>query len=193
MTNSGSDSIDDLVPSSEMLDEEVYWKLVEGSLNNSGNESEQLSYVTNHLESMTLKEMIGFRLRTDKLLYDSYTSEMWCAGYLMNKGCSDDGFEYFRNWIISRGREVYYAALKNPDTLIAQVDESLEYYDFELFWYVALEAFENRTGEDLHDYIDLENFVFSEHHYPAIEFNWQSKNPESMKAICPQLFAKMRK
>ena len=36
----------------------------------------------------------------------------------MNGGCSDDGFQYFRNWIISRGKEVYYAAKENPDNLI---------------------------------------------------------------------------
>jgi hypothetical protein len=27
--------------------------------------------------------MIGFRLRTDKLLFDSYNPELWCAAYIV--------------------------------------------------------------------------------------------------------------
>jgi hypothetical protein len=29
---------------------------------------------------------------------------MWVAAYLMNGGCSDDGFDYFRGWLIAQGR-----------------------------------------------------------------------------------------
>src|SRR6185369_13592042 len=78
-----------------------------------------------HLEKLSPEKIVGFRLRTDKLLYDSYNSEMWCAGYLMNGGCSDDGFEYFRLWVISRGREVYENAKADPDSLVAVADVSV--------------------------------------------------------------------
>ena len=135
--------------------------------------------------------MIGFRLRTDKLLYDTYNSEMWCAGYIMNGGCSDDGFEYFRNWVISRGKETYYKARQNPDNLISEADKGADMYEFESFWYVALEAFEQKTGRDLYDYIDDEHFKTKEGNYPHIEFTWQEEKPESMKKICPQLFEKL--
>lgn len=115
---------------------------------------------------------------------------MWCAGYIMNGGCSDDGFEYFRNWIISRGKDVYYEAKKNPDSLISQFNENDEFYDFESFWYVALTAFENKTGKDLYDFIS-DDFQYSESKYPNFEFNWEEDKPESMKVICPRLFEKM--
>ena len=134
--------------------------------------------------------MIRFRLRTDKLLYDTYNSEMWCAGYIMNGGCSDDGFEYFRNWIISRGKETYYKAKTNPDYLINEVVEGEDFYEFESFWYVALEAFKNKTGKNLYDYIDDDNFKAKEGNYVQFEFTWKEEEPESMKKICPKLFAK---
>ena len=70
---------------------------------------------------------------------------------IMNVGCSDDGFEYFRNWMISRGKEVYYAAKENPDSLISEYVEGKEYYDLEDFWYVALTAFKNKTDKELND------------------------------------------
>lgn len=182
-----------LEKTAEMLDEDLYWKIVDISLKNSGNQDEQEQVLISEISKLTPKQMVGFRLRTDKLLYDTYTSEMWCASYIMNGGSSDDGFEYFRNWIISRGKDVYYKAKANPDTLISQKDFAEEdFYEFELFWYVALEAFEKNTGKELYDYIDEDNFKTKEGNYPQFEFNWQEENPESMKKICPNLFAEFQ-
>lgn len=175
---------------SEMLDETTFWNIVESSLKNTSNQEDQETYLVKEIEKLTPKQMIGFKLRTDKLLYDTYTSEMWCAGYIMNGGCSDDGFEYFRNWIISRGKDTYYKAKENPDNLISEVIEGEDYYDFEGFWYVALTAFENVTGKELYNYIG-DDFETSEGNYPKFEFNWEEENPESMKAICPKLFEQM--
>ena len=175
---------------SEMLDETIFWNIVDSSVKNTKNQDAQESFLVKEIEKLTPKQMIGFRLRTDKLLYDTYNSEMWCAGYIMNGGCSDDGFEYFRNWIISRGKDTYYKAKENPDSLISEFIEGEEYYDFESFWYVALTAFENKTGKELYDYIS-DDFKTNEGNYPNFEFTWKEEEPESMKAICPKLFEKM--
>ena len=174
----------------EMLDETIFWNIVDASVKNTKNQDEQERFLVKKIEKLTLKQMIGFRLRTDKLLYDTYNSEMWCAGYIMNGGCSDDGFEYFRNWIISRGQDTYYKAKENPDSLISEFVEGEEYYDFESFWYVALTAFENKTGKELYDYI-ADDFKTNEENYPNFEFTWKEEEPETMKAICPRLFEKM--
>ena len=183
--------ISNLDKSSEMLEEARFWEIVATSLKNSNGEIEQEVILINEIAKLSPKEMIGFRLRTDKLLYDTYNSEMWCAGYIMNGGCSDDGFEYFRNWIISTGKKSYYQAKENPDNLISEVSEGKEFYEFESFWYVALEAFKKKTEKDLYDYIDTDSFKTSEKNYQQFEFNWQEEKPETMKAICPRLFAKL--
>ena len=183
----------ELKPTAEMMDEEQFWAIVQTAVDEAGNdEDEYLEVVKRELSKLSLKEMIGFRLRTDKLLYDSYTSEMWCAGYLMNGGCSDDGFEYFRLWVISRGRKVYEAAMANPDNLIDYIgdDAEMDFFEFELFWYVALEAFEEAVDAELYDYIDDENFKTCEGNYPNFEFNWEEDEPESMQKLCPRLFEK---
>jgi hypothetical protein len=175
----------------EMLDEDLYWSIIDKSLKNTSNQDDQEQFLVREIGTLTPKQMIGFRLRTDKLLYDTYTSDMWCAGYIMNGGCSDDGFEYFRNWVISRGKNTYYQAKQNPDNLITELNKELEMYDFESFWYVALEAFKHKTGKDLYDYIDDENFKTKEGNYQQFEFTWQEEKPESMKKICPKLFDKL--
>lgn len=173
-----------------MLAEERFWEIVSLSLKSSKNEDQQEKSLVKQIELLSPEEMIGFRLRTDQLLHDTYNSEMWCAGYIMNGGCSDDGFEYFRCWIISRGKDIYYRAKKNPDTLISEVSDGRDYYEFEDFWYVALSAFENKTGEELYDYVS-DDFTLVEGNYPSFEFSWEEGNPESMKAICPKLFTKL--
>ncbi len=188
--NSGNND-SGLIKTAEMLDEDLYWKIVQESISNSSDQDEQEQYLIARLQKLTPVEIIGFRIRTDKLLYDTYTSEMWCAGYIMNGGCSDDGFEYFRCWVISRGKTAYYNAKNDPDTLINEAGEDAEGYEFESFWYVALEAFQQRTGKDLYDYIDDDNVKFKEGGYPEIKFTREEEKPESLKAICPKLFDRM--
>ena len=172
----------------EILDEDLYWKLVEESLKNSIDQDQQEQFLIKRLQKLTPTQIIGFRLRTDKLLYDTYNSEMWCAGYIMNGGCSDDSFEYFRCWVISRGKEIYYSAKLNPDSLADEVNDNIEFYDFESFWYVALEAFQAKTGKELYDFIDDDNFKFKEGDYSQFNFTWEEEKPETMRIICPNLF-----
>ncbi len=47
----------------------------------------------------------------------SYRRGLWHAAYLINGGCSDDGFEYFRGWLLTQGREAFERAVADPDTL----------------------------------------------------------------------------
>ncbi len=35
--------------------------------------------------------------------------------YIINGGCSDDGFDYFLGWLIAKGRKYFEAALVNPE------------------------------------------------------------------------------
>jgi hypothetical protein len=53
------------------------------------------------------------------LLVLSYQNPLWAAAYLINGGCSDDGFDYFRGWLLLQGRDVFSAALADPDSLAA--------------------------------------------------------------------------
>ncbi len=128
--------------------------------------------------------MVGFYLRTSQLEQQAYTTDLWCAAYIINDGASDDGFEYFRYWLISAGKEVYYKAIANPDSLADIVEEG-NVYDFESLAYVSVEAFENKTGQELYDYIETISYTT-----PDFEFNWQEDDLQSQKTICPRLYAK---
>ena len=172
----------------EMMNEELYWAIVDNSLKAAQNQAEQEQFLRSALGKLTPQEIIGFYLTTSHLLNETYTSEMWCAGHIMNTRCSDDGFEDFRCWVISRGREVYYKAKANADSLVNEYAEGCEEYAFELFGYVAMEAFEETTGEDLLDTIEDSGTL--EVAFIPIEFNWKRDDPESMIKICPRLYEK---
>jgi hypothetical protein len=178
-------------PVGEPMNEDQYWVMIDESIKNSHDGQSQRENLITQLEQLEPTDIIKFRLKTDKLLYDTYTSEMWCAAYLLNGGCSDDGFEYFRLWIISRGKDVYEAAKDNPDWLVTQLDEDTEVGFFEDLWYVADYAFDRLTMKQLHEWVD-DQFKFNEANYPQIEFNWSEDDPASMQKVCPNLYGAMQ-
>lgn len=77
---------------------------------------------------------------------------LWDAASIMVEWCSDDGFIDFRAWLIAQGREVYLAALKDPDSLA-----DVEPYGnccFESLSYVGDATYRQLTGEDVNENAD---------------------------------------
>lgn len=177
------------IPSNEMMNENEFWAIIETNKSKKNDDDASTRNILKHLTSLSSKEIIGFHLRIQKLRFDSYNSELWCAGYILNGGCSDDCFEYFRCWIIAQGEDTYKNALENPDTLSELYSKEIEYYELEDLMYVAYDAFEKKTGKNIDDYIDYDVFKYTEAHLPDFEFNWEEDNEESMSAICPKLMA----
>ena len=162
-----------LFKSSEMLDENTYWAIIENSIKNTSSQEDQEVYLIAELEKLSPKEIIGFRLRTDKLLYDTYNQELWCAAYIVNDGSTDGGFDYFRCWLISKGKDAYHSAVKNPDSILQIIDTSEEdEFEFEGFAYVAVSAFKALTTHELFDFIDYNNFTTNDENYPILKFAW---------------------
>jgi hypothetical protein len=50
------------------------------------------------------------------LMADSYRGDLWAATYMINGGASDDGFDYFRGWLIAQGRQVFERVVADPDS-----------------------------------------------------------------------------
>jgi hypothetical protein len=172
-----------LEKTSELFDEERYWSIMQRAQDETGDLDEMEEYLIREVEKLTPKEMVGFYLRTSQLEQKAYTSALWCAAYIINSGASDDGFEYFRCWLISAGKDIYYEAIENPDSLAEVVEVGTE-YEFESLTYVPITAFENKTGQDLYDYIGDFNLQL-----PEMEFDWWEEKDESQRKICPKLYA----
>lgn len=67
---------------------------------------------------------------------------------MINGGCSDDCFDYFREFLISMGRDSYEAALRDPDKNLSKFpcEEDVEW---EGPSYAAATAHEEATGAEL--------------------------------------------
>ena len=110
------------------METDEFWTLIESSI--SGDTGEfSAPKLENALRGRSLAEIVAFDRLLSKHLADSYSLRLWGAAYLINGGCSDDGFEYFRAWLITRGREVFHAALRDPDGLAALKVEHAECED----------------------------------------------------------------
>jgi hypothetical protein len=78
---------------------------------------------------------------------DSYRWDLWGAAYVINQGCSDDGFDYFRGWLLVQGKDVWDEALRDPETLAEiHIDGDVQCEDA---LYVASKAYEESTGRAL--------------------------------------------
>jgi len=131
------------------VDEAQFWRVIEAAKEKSkGEVEEQAEIVATQLAQYTPEEIVEFDKILDRLMARSYTNELWAACYILNGGCSDDGFDYFRGWLISQGEAIFNRALQDPQSL-ADVelpeDDNLE---AESILYVAWTAYEERTGSE---------------------------------------------
>jgi hypothetical protein len=107
------------------------------------------------LSRLSPLEIIAFDRHLTDLRLAAHRVDLWGAAYLINAGCSDDGFEYFRCWLVAQGRAIYEAALANPDSLAdyglvrsCVLDGSGE-CECENFMYTPDRAYERITGHDM--------------------------------------------
>jgi len=87
--------------------------------------------------------------------------DLWGAAYVINGGCSDDGFIDFRYGLVSQGRATFEAALADPDSLAGlelALDEE-EGLFFESLGSVAHEAYEQRMGRELDAVVQSEEIL----------------------------------
>ena len=59
----------------------------------------------------------------------AYNWQLWAAAYVLQGGCSDDGFWEFRNGLIGMGREAYEAITRNPDAIVDWFEDEDDYFD----------------------------------------------------------------
>ena len=97
------------------------------------------------LEPLGAAELGSFQAHFDELFDAAYRWSLWGAAYLIEGGCSDDGFIDFRYGLVSLGRRAYEGALADPDSLVS-VEDAIPN---ESFGYVASQLFEAKAGRPM--------------------------------------------
>lgn len=137
------------------MDEDGFWGLVEdarASVDDTVADPDGVAdALTKVLGTARTEEIVGFGTELARLQVESYRWDLWAAAYLINSGASEDGFDSFRGWLLAQGREVWEAALADPDSLADVVDEDrpegFEGFDGEGMLHVGSHAYKNATGD----------------------------------------------
>ena len=126
----------------------TFWGIIEQAKEMSGDDwGMRPENLRNVLTKYNPDEIRQFDKDYRTKLVEAYRWDLWGAAYLINGGCSDDGFEYWCDFLISEGKSVYEAALKDPESLA--VLEDIESAELEEYRYAIDEAYEELTGEEM--------------------------------------------
>ena len=129
------------------MDIDAFWKLNEGlSAEDAADE------LRGRLEKLDASDIESYQEHFDHVFASAYQWLLWAAAYIIDGGCSDDGFMDFRYGLISRGRSVFEAALSDPESLVSVAsDEDDGFIPNEDFGYVARDVYESKFGNPMPD------------------------------------------
>jgi hypothetical protein len=153
---------------------EDVWRVVEqarAGLPATAEADEVAAAMVRLLSTWEPADIVAFEQPLWDLLTVSYRADLWAAAYIINCGASDDGFDYFRGWLVAQGRDTFERALADPDSLaahpavIAAVDDESGLECEDVLSAASL-AYEQVTGTDE---LPDEGFVIE---YPDLDPDW---------------------
>ena len=128
-----------------IIADEDFWSVIDQARAGSSASAspERLSEILNRLSDDEIRD---FGHMFYEKVCDLNKWQLWAAGYVIAGGMSDDGFHYFRSWIVGKGKHAFAVAMKDPDELGSFVDNNE--VDNELLEYVAVNILEQRGVEE---------------------------------------------
>jgi Protein of unknown function (DUF4240) len=175
------------------MSEETFWSIINAA-RGQGGERAHTRRLSQALEKRTADEVLSFYLHYQRFFDLADRGDIWAAGVLLNGGHgSDDGFAYFRNWLIAQGAEVLHAALANPDSLadvLVEVQDGVPTAEWESFGYVAYDIYEVKTKSNLYEAAAP---VLRNRGPRLPRFDWRQYENEFMQQKLPRLWARWSK
>jgi hypothetical protein len=148
LTRSSGHTQSQCKPPEPMMEDRRFWALVAAVRAAAGNNLDaRPAVLARVLGTLSLADLSAFQKRYESYLLLANRWDLRGAAYLMNGGSSDDGFKYFRDWLISEGQEIYQQALADPDSLSSA--PSQEYFELEAYGYAAQKMYAAKGGGEL--------------------------------------------
>lgn len=130
-----------------------FWEIIERArrLAVDGN-MRPINAISSVLSGLASKDIAAF----DKSFFDAAclldTTEFFAAALILrHELVTDDGFEYFKNWLILQGKDRFERTVENPDSLAdlitAEVDPLL--WEVESIGAATGIAYEQKTGRTI--------------------------------------------
>ncbi|MCL2403982.1 MAG: DUF4240 domain-containing protein [Defluviitaleaceae bacterium] len=166
---------------SSLLTQEQFWTIIQNS--------DMCQNLEEELGKLSIDEILGYIHWWDYYHKLSYKQDLWAVAYTVMGGCSDDGFDYFRFWLITRGKEIFTNALQDADSLCDVFTDS-EYPEWEEVSYIPIEVLQNKFDIDFYEYEAEGKVIYDEMPLPKIDFEWDEDDEDTIKKICPKTFDK---
>jgi len=137
-------------PTITEINKDTFWELIAQAKEHPDGPSEWLMEQLVDLGPAQAKKFDDIACAYTSL---AYQYGLWTAASVMERGgCSDDGFIDFRGWLIAQGKDVYMAALKDPDSLADAPDYADQRFD--CLPHMGNQAYEELTGREIYEVFD---------------------------------------
>jgi len=131
------------------MDDAQFWKLIAQSKRGTTDCNEQAERLTELLKKLPPEEIYDFDRHFGRRRIEAYRWDLWAVAYIVNGGCSDDGFEYFRCWLIGQGQKAYETVLASPEKIIRWIKDDEQDTEAESLMYAAGYAYEAVMGKEI--------------------------------------------
>lgn len=129
------------------MTQDRFWELIDQSSEYEAEPAHQIEFLRQLLLDLSAAELAAFERAFHREQLQAYTWKLWGAAYVIHGGASDDGFEYFQRWLMSKGRDIFETAVSDPDSLADMLaDDTQGPCEFEEFAYVASSVWQEKTG-----------------------------------------------
>lgn len=134
------------------IQEKQFWALIERTLEHQDSQEMQALALQKELEALSVRDIEKFSSVFDRLMQKTYSWDLWGAAYVIRGGASDDSFEDFRKWLISKGEDYFIKAVEDPERLAEMIESDPSVaVTFEEFSYIPMEVWSKKTGKDPSD------------------------------------------
>ncbi|MBS4064743.1 MAG: DUF4240 domain-containing protein [Chitinophagaceae bacterium] len=133
----------------QLMNEGDFWKLIDQSRVASKYDYQtQINALKIILLTLEPRDIEKFDNTFTALLAATYDYKLWGASYVINGGCSDDCFDYFRHYLIGQGKERFYETVNDPESCVNWI-KSEEEDNWEGLQYAAMDAYKQKTGKEI--------------------------------------------
>jgi hypothetical protein len=155
------------------VDVDGFWTLIEASGRDAVTQDGREAFLRHRLSRVARSHLLDFVQHLSATREPANTFRLWRAADIMMGGyCGTDSFHYFQMWLVGLGRDAYFAAITDPDSL-ATVPEvhrlailpkpwrDDDYPDWESLEYVACQVGEERPdiAGDVRDVVNEERGI----------------------------------
>jgi hypothetical protein len=165
-----------------------FWAVIDrATADRPGSPGEVAKRAVAELATREPEEIVAWGRHLDKVMAASGKEDLWAAAYLINGGCSEEGFDNFRGWLIANGRDVVARAVREPDSLaelpaVRAAASTGAVFEAEEVLSIAGDAYQQATGSELPP-------SETPRSRPDPAMLWDFDNEEEMRKRLPRLSA----